>query len=86
MIVKVDRVFAGADRHGELQGDRACEHQPLSRVHGELPQGDLGVRNGLDGGSHPGHREVPQQLDCRAQSDPRGGGGGGGLREGMMRI
>ena len=44
------------------------------------------MRNGLDGGSHPGHREVPQQLDCRAQSDPRGGGGGGGLREGMMRI
>ena len=58
-----------------------CEHQPLGRVHGGLPQGDLFEGHGFGGGSFSGHREVPQQLDIGEHSDPRGGGSGGGQRD-----
>lgn len=76
-----DRAVAGSDGHGELRGNRACEHQPLGRVHGGLPQGDLFEGHGFGGGSFSEHREVPQQLDIGEHSDPRGGGCGGGQRD-----
>ena len=57
-----DRGVAGSDGHGELRGNRACEHQPLGRVHGGLPQGDLFEGHGFDGGIFLDIEKYPNNL------------------------